>query len=108
MAAFATARDDSSDLLNSYLVYQAADGKIMYGTNTNSSGWVGPSTDAVFDGADHPTNLACVTMAAGTDGDIPLTSATDLNKCYFQRDGDLIEVMYDGSKWATSGTVKMS
>lgn len=104
---FSTARKKSNQELDSYLIYQAKDGKIMYGTNTNSSGWIGPSSDAVFDGADHPTSLACVT--AGTDDDgIPLTSETDLNRCFFQRNGGLAEVTFDGSKWASSGTIPLA
>jgi len=105
LAAFAIARDNTTALLNTYLIYQAADGRIMYGANTNST-WDGPRTDSVFDGADIPTNLACVTAAA--DSVRPLTSATDLNKCYFQRKGELVEVLYDGSKWSKVGTVSIS
>ncbi|KAK2589851.1 hypothetical protein QQS21_012473 [Conoideocrella luteorostrata] len=108
LAVFATARDGSSDLFNTYLLYQAADGKIMYGTNTNSSGWVGPSTDAVFDGADVPTNLACVTMAPDYESKLQLLSATDQNKCYFQRKGELVEVAYSGGSWSELGTVATS
>jgi hypothetical protein len=102
MAAFSTARDDTSALVNTYLIYQAADGKIMYGSNTNSSGWGGPQTDKVFDGADFPTNLACVTAGAGTNPDEPLSSATDMNKCYFQRNGGLVEALYNGTAWTES------
>lgn len=47
-------------------------------------------------------------MAAGADSDMPLTSATDLNKCYFQRNGELVEVMYNGTQWTALGNVTMS
>lgn len=79
----------------------------MYSTDIDSSGWQSPKTDPVFNGADNPTNIACVTAAASTNPDIPLTSATELNRCYFQKRGKLIEVHYDGSKWSTLGEIPM-
>lgn len=105
LAAFANAQSSSSSLLNTYVIYQAENGTVMYGTNKDASGWDWPKTDPVFDDADVPTRLACVTMATDTDPDIPLTSATDQNKCYLQRRGELVEMRYDGTKWTTLGIV---
>lgn len=50
LAAFSNARDETSALLNTYVVYQAEDGKIRYGVDTNSLGCQGPKVDAVFVG----------------------------------------------------------
>ena len=107
LAVFAIARKKSNRELDSYLIYQAKDDKVMYGTNTNSSGSVGPASHAVFGGADHLTSLACITAGADDDG-IPLTSETDLNRCYFQRRVELIEVTFDGLKWAASGPIPLA
>lgn len=100
MAGFSNARSGNNNgTLNTYLIYQADNGNILWGSDTSDSGWTTPKAGSVFDGADKPTNLACVTMAGSTNPDIPLTSATDLNRCYFQKDGRLMEATFDGSKW---------
>lgn len=100
MAAFSTVRPgDINGALNSHLIYQADNGTIFWGSDTDESGWSAPKKDAVFGGADNPTSLACVTAAASTVPDVLLTSDTDLNRCYFQQQGQLVEVSFDGFEW---------
>lgn len=106
LAAFATAADDST--LNSYIVFQAKDGSIQYGSSSGSGGgWGQPKKDAVFDGADAGTDIACVTAGANAGWNITLTTATDLNLCFFQRGGRLVEVAFDGQKWTLVGNVSI-
>ncbi|EON95656.1 hypothetical protein UCRPA7_8793 [Phaeoacremonium minimum UCRPA7] len=109
VGAFATANSD--DTLTTYLLWQdtSNNGTVQIVWQDGSSdGWKGPVTDSVFDGADNPTQLACVT--AGSSGGaavVPLQAKDDMNRCYFQVGGALKEVWYNGSKWVDMGFVKM-
>lgn len=110
VGAFATA-NSGDDSLTTYLVWQdtAGNGTVQIAWQDGSAdGWKGPVTDPVFDGADNPTQLACVTAGStGGDATVPLQAKDDMNRCYFQVGGALKEVLYDGSEWTDLGFVKM-
>ncbi|OHE94938.1 hypothetical protein CORC01_09732 [Colletotrichum orchidophilum] len=108
MAGFAVARLDSggqkSDALNTWILYQdSKTGKISYVYEDDATGWKGPETDSVFEGADNPTHLACVTAASATSPEVPLEASHDLSHCFFQMNRQLKHVHFDGSKWADMG-----
>lgn len=107
VAAFATA--NGNDDLKTWVLWQDDSGDIQVGwQNSTSDLWEGPVTDAVFKGADNPTQLACLT--AGSSGGMavePLQAKNDMNRCYFQIGGAVKEVWYDGDKWVELGYVNM-
>ncbi|KXH63045.1 hypothetical protein CSAL01_06838 [Colletotrichum salicis] len=89
MAGFAVARLDSSgqksEALNTWILYQdSKTGKISYVYEDDATGWKGPETDSVFDGADNPTHIACVTAASAKILEVPLEASHDLSHCFFQ------------------------
>ncbi|KAF9878206.1 hypothetical protein CkaCkLH20_04244 [Colletotrichum karsti] len=108
MAAFAVARGDAngqaSSAVNTWVVYQdSSTGKISYVYENGTDGWKGPETDPVFEGADNPTHLACVTAASATIPEVPLQPAHDLSHCFFQVKKQLKHVHFDGSSWNDMG-----
>lgn len=110
MAGFAVARLDTgsqkSTALNTWILYQdSKTGKISYVYEDDTSGWKGPKTDAVFDGADNPTHLACVTAGSAKAPEIPLATSHDLSHCFFQVNRRLKHVHFDGSSWSDMGLV---
>jgi len=118
LAGFATARGDSTVNVDTVILWQdrnaanASTGGIFYGYQKDSKGWKGPFTDAVFAGADVPTQLTCVTAAmtgggAPNTATFPLQAGKDMNRCYFQVGGALKEVYYDGASWQQLGLLPM-
>ncbi|KAK1457700.1 hypothetical protein CMEL01_15683 [Colletotrichum melonis] len=108
MAGFAVARLDSSgqksEVLNTWVLYQdSKTGKISYVYEDDTTGWKGPESDSVFDGADNPTHIACVTAASAKIPEVPLEASHDLSHCFFQANRQLKHVHFDGSKWADMG-----
>ncbi|KAK1574083.1 uncharacterized protein LY79DRAFT_706727 [Colletotrichum navitas] len=88
MAGFAVARLDSgsggSGALNTWILYQdSKTGKISYLYEDDTTGWKGPETDAVFEGANNPTQLACVTASSAKVPQVPLVASHDLSHCSF-------------------------
>lgn len=80
LAAFANARDDTSPLLNSYIVYQTSNGTIEYGTNADARVGLVPRQTMYSKAQISRPLFACVTAAASTVPEIPLTDATELNR----------------------------
>ncbi|KAK1954705.1 hypothetical protein LY78DRAFT_435400 [Colletotrichum sublineola] len=108
MAGFAVARLDSgsggSSAVNTWILYQdSKTGKISYVYEDDATGWKGPETDAVFEGADNPTHLACVTASSAKVPQVPLVASHDLSHCFFQVKRQLKHVHFDGSKWSDMG-----
>ncbi|KAH8889125.1 hypothetical protein GQ53DRAFT_227621 [Thozetella sp. PMI_491] len=114
IAGFASSRN-SGTAVNTVILWQdTSDAKnpaIKYAKQTDSNGWQGPFTDDVFNGADVPTQITCVTAGTGAQlGDgllVPMVVGNDLNNCYFQVGGALKEVNWDGTKWSEVGFVGM-
>ncbi|KAF5485070.1 hypothetical protein CGCS363_v014003 [Colletotrichum siamense] len=112
MAAFAVARGEvggqKSTAVNTWILYQdSKTGKISYVYENDSEGWKGPETDPVFEGADSPTHLACVTAASSTIPEVPLEAAHDLSHCFFQSGRKLKHVHFDGSSWTDMGFISI-
>ncbi|TLD32949.1 hypothetical protein PspLS_00741 [Pyricularia sp. CBS 133598] len=115
MAGFATAKVGGSGLV-SKILWRSENGRIWImsqdggkGDGSDTGDWSGPTTDAVFDGADANTQLACVTAGVADWAGIkfPLKQNNDMNSCFFQRDGALKHVLFDGSRWVDKGFVPM-
>jgi hypothetical protein len=53
--------------------------------------------------ADKGTDIACITSPMWGDlpdiGELPLKPASDINRCYFQKDGELVEVILEEGEW---------
>jgi hypothetical protein len=105
LGGFATARSGSTDGVNTYLLYQNGDGVIHFLYQDDDSGWKGPSNNTVFDGADKPTKISCVTAAAMGNPNIPLASTHDISRCFFQSNKSVKQVQYDGTSWKSLGFV---
>ena len=106
LGGFATGRSGTMNGVNTYLLYQNADGVVRFlYEDDDSSGWKGPITDHVFDSADKQTSIACVTAAAMGKPSIALASTHDISRCFFQSNKAVRQVQYDGSKWKDLGFV---
>ncbi|KAK0663020.1 hypothetical protein QBC41DRAFT_234693 [Cercophora samala] len=109
MAAFALARndnDDSNDLVNIYLIIKSYTGRFGVWLAENSSSWKEEWPD-VFRKVDEDSDIACSSLAV-TNSDwegkeVPL--APDNVRCYFQRDGAVVEVGFGPSGWTEIGVV---
>lgn len=115
MAGFASAKVGGEGLV-SKILWRSDNGRIYImsqdgskGDGSDTADWSGPTTDAVFDGADHDTQLACVTAGVADWAGIkfPLRKNNNMNSCFFQRDGALKHVLFDGSRWVDKGFVPM-
>ena len=73
----------------------------------DSSSWQGPSTDEVLGDADDGTDIVCLTEQAWDGVKVTLKSKTDMNRCFFQRDEVLWQVLYDGQTWQDLGPVPL-
>ncbi|KAG8157252.1 hypothetical protein KVR01_012960 [Diaporthe batatas] len=109
-AAFTTARPESSEgLVNTYVLYQEPSSRISTVHLDNHSQWV-TTQPAALSIADNGTSIACVTMpmtqrdSYGYDLDLEVASV-QANRCYFQREGNVIEVALNGTDWTELGTV---
>lgn len=98
----------SDDLVNTYAVYQDDDGVLQVIWQNDTSGWQGPQTYTALDGADKGTDIACVTQAVWDEKKVTISSATDMNRCYFQSGGRVKEVWFDGRKWKDLGYLPIS
>ncbi|KAF6805331.1 hypothetical protein CMUS01_14644, partial [Colletotrichum musicola] len=110
MGGFAVARLDSdgkrSLSVNTWILYQdSKTGNISYVYEDDASGWKGPKTDPVFDGADKATHIACVTAASAKVPQVPLEGSHDLSHCFFQVDKKLKHVHFDGKSWEDMGII---
>jgi hypothetical protein len=102
LAGFAVGRpNDANNQTNTYALYQDDNGTIQVVWQDDTSGWKGPSTFNVFQGADNGTDIACVTAAAWAAAE--LLDNQIMNRCYFQVGGRVREVYYDGTNWLSEG-----
>jgi len=69
----------------------------------DASGWQGPQTFPALADADKGTDIACLIQATWDYTGIALSAATDMNRCYFQSDGKVKEVWFDGKDWKDLG-----
>ena len=110
IGAFTVARSTSRTILNvnTYILFQAANGTLqMVWQDDDANGWKGPQTFAALDGADKGTDIACVTQTAWNLVDVWLRTVSAINRCYFQSQGAVKEVWFDGQDWHHLGFVPM-
>jgi hypothetical protein len=106
IGAFAVPRPlDTSGKINTYVLWQEASGNVQMTWEDDGSGWKGPSTPDAFRGADNGTSIACLTPSAWPPSG--LEPKWDLARCYFQSNGVLREVQFDGSAWRVVGDVPL-
>lgn len=75
----------------------------------NNSKWLITQPDSLSP-ADNGTDISCLTMPMaqeGVDGqEIELEEpSSHANRCYFQRDGHVIEFAMSGTDWVELGTI---
>lgn len=109
IGAFTVARSTSRTILdvNTYILYQAENGTNiqMVWQDDETGDWKGPRTFPALDGADKGTDITCVTQAAVNGRNVWLKTISSINRCYFQSQGAVKEVMYDGKDWQNLGFV---
>ncbi|CAP65876.1 uncharacterized protein PODANS_5_10835 [Podospora anserina S mat+] len=109
MAAFAVAQNDNDDEgpVNIYLIIKSyTSGTFSVWFTENSSYWMEESP-AVFQNVDEDSDIACSSLAVTNsdweEQEVPL--APDNVRCYFQRNGTVVEVSFEGSGWTEIGVV---
>ncbi|ETS74736.1 hypothetical protein PFICI_13220 [Pestalotiopsis fici W106-1] len=108
ISGFASGRVIRSEQVDTHLLYQDGNGTIQVLWQENGKDWQGPTTFDAFDGADMGTSIACLTLGAySRDGGmhVNVPSNSDTNRCYFQSQGGLKEVWYDGYTWRDCGFI---
>ncbi|TLD18633.1 hypothetical protein PspLS_10316 [Pyricularia sp. CBS 133598] len=117
LAGFANARAATGPGINTFVLWQdesqAKDnGGIRILSQTDGAkDWKGPVSDPAFKDADVPTHVTCVNEGMGGDipgqTAVPLTTSSDLNRCFFQAGRKLKQVWHDGKRWVDLGFVPM-
>ncbi|CAP71642.1 uncharacterized protein PODANS_6_150 [Podospora anserina S mat+] len=108
MAAFAVPRgsNDNDSLVDIYLVIKSYTGKFAVWFSENSSSWR-EEFPAVFQEVDEDSDIACSTLAVTNmdwEGkEVPLERGEV--RCYFQRNGIVVEVAFEGLIWTEVGVV---
>jgi len=97
---------DTQNEVNTYILWQDTSGSIQVSWQDDESGWKGPATFAALDGADNGTAITCLTPSAWPASQLQAT--WDMSRCYFQTNGSLREVLYNGSNWIEIGNVPLS
>ncbi|KAK4215527.1 hypothetical protein QBC37DRAFT_247056, partial [Rhypophila decipiens] len=109
IAAFTVARDTSGTDVNTYILYQdnlKGGGAIQVVWQDDViGGWKGPQTYPALGGADKDMDIACVTRQAWDYKGIWLKTVSPINRCYFQSQGAVEEVVLDGKGWQDLGFV---
>ena len=105
IGAFTVPRESSKNDLDTYVLSQASSGDFEMRWQVDGGDWQGPQGFPALKGADKDTNIACLTPNAW-----PATNMLpqhDMSRCYFQVDGWLKEVHYDGKDWKDLGKIPM-
>lgn len=102
IGAFVIGRE--ADLIDTYALYQDDGGalQVMW-QNDTTSGWQGPKTFDALAGADDGTDITCVTQTTWDMVGVNLKDSTVMSRCYFQSDGKVKEVRFDGTTWLDLG-----
>ncbi|KAI9154841.1 hypothetical protein HJFPF1_07400 [Paramyrothecium foliicola] len=106
-AAFSIGRSDDDDTfkdeVNTYVLYQdgSSDIKLVWLDN-DEEGWQQSSPEALK-GADAGTDIACITSPTWPRfpvvGENLLAPASDLTRCYFHKNGNLVETQFLNNEW---------
>lgn len=107
--AFSTARaSDPLQRVNTYVLYVDASSNINVVYVDSDSGWK-TSKPSVLQGVDKDTDIACITLATSpvnvAGSAVNLQPPSNESRCYFQRGGNVIEAVTDGTNWRVTGTV---
>ncbi|KAI9149997.1 hypothetical protein HJFPF1_09747 [Paramyrothecium foliicola] len=116
LAAFARKRDSSeSQVVSIFILYQDKAGNIQQIYLDDGLKWKTASPKALA-GADPGTSITCISQSSrtcrtsdweqiGPSSSEPL--ASDLHRCYFWRNGLVVEVKLKGSDWVELGHVNL-
>ncbi|KAI9148161.1 hypothetical protein HJFPF1_11985 [Paramyrothecium foliicola] len=108
-AAFSVQRSDDADidLVNTYILYQDKSRDIKQLWTEDGNEWK-TSSPAVLKAADSGTSIACTTLGAvDVEGSRRLGPASEFTRCYYRKDGHVVEVQFDGSDWVDLGSVSI-
>lgn len=111
IAAFVVGRPfNNANQINTYVLYQDAEGVIRVVWQDDDSGWKGPETQDVFADAEMGTDIACLTPGAWDAASITISREQDMNRCFFQEKttGRVKEVWFDGTRWNNEGYVPLT
>ncbi|KAI1121777.1 hypothetical protein F5Y10DRAFT_282214 [Nemania abortiva] len=104
--AFAVAREnDPNNATNIYILYQTASNDLQYVYHHGDSWQLGPASDALKN-ADPSTDITCLTQSIWS-GNVVLSSAYDMSRCYFLSGGQIKQVGFDGTMWTDMGNVPL-
>ncbi|KAH7310499.1 hypothetical protein B0I35DRAFT_439164 [Stachybotrys elegans] len=111
-SAFVTARSNGSELVNTYILYQDEDRHIKQAWMDDSEEWQFSSPEALRY-ADEDTDIACLTMSMSPthldadDWRFPVFLSADINlqRCFFQRGGYIIEVSRVDNEWRETARI---
>ncbi|TLD18098.1 hypothetical protein PspLS_10369 [Pyricularia sp. CBS 133598] len=115
IAGFAS-RPDDNPLVTTKLLYRDTDNRIQILTQRGGTGelddtdrWEGPETDPVFDKMDSDSQLECLTNSIAKYGGVTRDVAESdlMSRCFFQEEGKLKQVHWDGRAWKSVGFVPM-
>jgi hypothetical protein len=109
LAAFSVAEAEGSESVHVHILYKDEDDVVQHVWTTDSGEW---QSQTAFRDIDVDSDIACITMSNGRDGDevwtqpIIMRAGTHLSRCYYQAGGVLVEVQLQGdSEWVDMGTV---
>jgi hypothetical protein len=103
MAAFSVARETGDDV-DTWVVFQDSSGNIKYTEQVGDDSWSEIKT--MFSGADKGTQIACVTPGTSSSpGTVVLKSTNEMSVCFFQKDGFLKQMKFNGKDWQDLGSV---
>ncbi|KAI1852840.1 hypothetical protein JX266_002381 [Neoarthrinium moseri] len=95
--------------ISTYILYQDTSNSIQVIWQWGEMEWQGPSTFDALRGIDAGSDLACLTLGAGSypGSNTPVWDNPDSNRCYFQSQGRLKEVWFDGMQWIDCGFINV-
>lgn len=112
IAAFSVARaDDPQQRVDTYVLYPDASSNVhMLYTDSSSGSAVWKTTQpAALRGIDKDSSIACLTFSTSNqnaaNSAILLEPASEENKCYFQKGGQIMEAKLKGIDWEVTGNV---
>lgn len=100
----------TADTVDILVLYRDESQKIQQvWRNGGENRWETSTPDAFQDIAEW-SKIACVTppMWTNVEEQMRLASASDLTRCFSQRDGRLMEVQFDGVAWKTPKEVPLT
>ena len=97
---------DMQNKMNTYILWQDTSGNIQVSWQDDDSGWKGPVKFDALAGADNGTAITCLTTSAWPASQ--LQAKWDMSRCYFQINGAIREVLFNGSDWIEKGNVPLA